>query len=157
MHETVSSTEDSLVAGGGRTSIGAEGKSDDQLTVSTERVRGISTRGGGEEVENPSKEDALEDGTDGYIISRKACRVGSLGTTESDRILGFVPRLACRALGRGAGPGGVENVSIVDVDGDGPLKGVRPKAGSGCVGEGVRLSLIGESWVRCMEPITDSV
>jgi hypothetical protein len=70
MLETVSSTEDA-VASGGRTTTGAEGKSDDQVTVSIDRLRGISTRGGGEAV-NPSIEDALEDGTPGYIMSRKA-------------------------------------------------------------------------------------
>lgn len=48
-------------------------------------------------------------------------------------------------------------MSMVDADGDGPLIDVQPKAGSGgTVGEGVRLSVIGESCVRCIEPATES-
>jgi hypothetical protein len=44
------------------------------------------------------------------------------------------------------GPEGVENVSIVDVDGEGPLSDTRPKAGSeGISGDGVLLSVIVES------------
>ena len=48
--------------------------------------------------------------------------------------------------------------STVDVDGDDPPFRVRLKAsGGGSVGEDVRLSSIGESWVRYKEPTTDSV
>ena len=55
------------------------------------------------------------------------------------------------------GPEGVEKVSIVDVDGEGPLGGMEPKGGSeGTAGEGVRLSVIGESWVQRIDPTTDS-
>jgi len=117
--------------------------------ASTERLGGISTRGG---------EDALEDGSLRFIMSSKDCRVGSLGTGRSDRTLEVVTRLACGALKGGAiEPEGVEIVSIVDVDGDGPPRGRQPNAGSGgTAGEGVRLSLIGESWVRRKEPTTDS-
>jgi len=117
--------------------------------VSTERLEGISTRGG---------EDALEDGSLRFIMSNKDCRVGSLGTARSDRTLEVVRRLACGALrGGGIGPEGVEIVSIVDVDGDGLPRGVQPNAGSGgTAGEGVRLSLIGESWARRKEPTTNS-
>jgi hypothetical protein len=80
-------------------------------------------------------------------MSIQVSRVGSLGTIKSRGTLrdGMRP-------GRGTPggptlmPEGVENVSIVDVDGDGPLSGVRPKAGSeGISGEGVRLSVIVES------------
>jgi hypothetical protein len=88
-------------------------------------------------------------------MSNKDCRVGSLGTARSDRTLEVVTRLACGALRGGAiGPESVEIVSIVDED---PPRGLQPNAGSGGTGgEGVRLSLIGESWVRCKEPTTDS-
>ncbi len=142
----VSSNEDTLARSGGGTSIGAEGKSDDQRMASTERLGGISTRGG---------EDALEDGSLRFIMSSKDCRVGSLGTARSDRTLEVVPRLARGALRGGAiEPEGVVIVSIVDVDGDGPLRGVRPNTGT--AGEGVRLSLIGESWEWRKEPTTDS-
>lgn len=91
-------------------------------------------------------------------MSNNDCRVKSLDTATSDRILEAVTRLACRALREGAiGPEGVEIVSIVDVDGDGPPRGLQPNAGSGgTAGEGVRLSLMGESWVRRKEPTTDS-
>jgi len=151
------STEDTLVRGGCM-STGAEGKSDDQRTVSTERLEGTSTTLGGEERREGTVEDGSMDGTLGYIMSRKACRIGSLGTTESDRSLKVVPRLACATLGEAAiGPEGVENVSVGDVDGD-ATRGVRPKAGSGGnSGEGVRLSVIGESRVWRKEPTTDSV
>jgi hypothetical protein len=150
--------EDALARSGGGTSTGAEGKSDDQRTASTERPKGISTRGG-EEVENPSTEDALGDSSLRFIMSRKDCGVESLGTTKSGRILEIVTRPACGALEGGTiEPEGVEIVSIVDVGGDGPLRGVRPNGGSGgmAAGEGVRLSLIGESWVWRKEPTTDS-
>ena len=147
----VSSNDDTLARSGGGTSTGAEGKSDDQRMASTERLGGISTRGG---------EDALEDGSLKFIMSNKDCRVGSLSTARSDRTLEVVTRLACGTLRGGAiGPEGVEIVSIVEVDGDGPPSGVRPNAGieiEWTAGEEVRLSLIGESWVRCKEPTTDS-
>ncbi len=125
--------------------------------ASTERLGGISTRGG-EESENPLTEDALEGGSLRFIMSNKDCRLGSLGTTQSDRTLEVVAKLACGTLWEGAiGPEGVETVSIVDVDGDGPPGGVQPNAGSGGnTGEGVRLSLIGERLVRRKEPTTDS-
>ncbi len=155
----VSSNEDTLARSGGGTRTGAEGKSDDQRTDSTERLKGISTRGG-EEVENPSTEDALGDSSLRFIMSSKDCGVGSLGITKSGRILEVVTRPACGALEGGTiEPEGVEIVSIVDVGGDGPLKGVQPNGGNGgtvAAGEGVRLSLIGESWVRRKEPTTDS-
>lgn len=139
----VSSNEDTLARSGGGTSTGAEGKSDDQRMASTERLGGTSTRGG---------EDALEDGSLRFIMSNKDCCIGSLGTARSDRTL------ACGGLRGGAiWPEGVEIVSIVDVDGDGPPRGVQPNAGNGgTAGDGVRLSLIGESWVRRKEPTTDS-
>jgi hypothetical protein len=108
----VSSNEDTLARSGGGTSTGAEGKSDDHRTASTERLGTISTRG---------DEDALEDGSPKFIMSSKDCRVGSLGTARSDRTLEVVTRLACGALMGGAiGPEGVEIVSIVDEDSDGP-------------------------------------
>jgi hypothetical protein len=101
-------------------------------------------------------DDALDDVSLGYITSIQVCRVGSLGTIKSPGTLRDV-----RRPGRGPptfGPEGVENVSVVDVDGDGPLSGVRPKAGSGGIaGEGVRLSVIVERRVRRIEPTTDSV
>jgi hypothetical protein len=146
----VSSNEDTLARSGGGASTGAEGKSDDQRMASTERLGGISTRGEG----------TLEDGSLRLIMSNK-CRVGSLSTARSDRTLEVVTRLACGTLRGGAiGPEGVEIVSIVEVDGDGPPSGVtevQPNSRiEGTPGEGVRLSLIGESWVRCKEPTTDS-
>lgn len=113
----------------------------------------MSTRGG-EEIEKSVIEGELEDGTLGYIMSINDSRVGSLGAPASGRTL------TCEALaGEAIGPEGVRIVSIVvDVDGDGLPFGVRPKAGGGgTAGEEVRLSLIGESWVRCKEPTTDSV
>jgi len=104
-------------------------------------------------------DDALEDVSLGYIMSIQVCRVGSLGTIKSRGTLKDVIR-----PGRGAPGGptfraeGVENVSIDDVDGDGPLSDVRPKGGSdGTGGEGVVLSVIRESCVWHMEPTTDSV
>ena len=119
---------------------------------SIERLEGISTRGG-EDIEKSVIEGALEDGTLGYIMSINASRVRSLGAPKSGRTLD------CEALaGEAIAPGGVDSVSTVDVDGDGPPFGVRPKAGGGgTVGEEVRLSSIGESWVRYKEPTTDSV
>lgn len=106
--------------------------------------------------EGREMDDALDEVSLGYITSIQVCRVGSLGTIKSPGTLRDVIK-----PGRGAPtfrPEGVENVSVVDVDGDGPLSGVRPKAGSGGIaGEGVRLSVIGESWVRRIEPTTDSV
>lgn len=120
---------------------------------SIDRLEGISTRGG-EEIEKSVIEGELEDGTLGYIMSINDSRVGSLGAPASGRTL------ACETLaGEAIGPEGVRIVSIVvDVDGDGLPFGVRPKAGGGgTAGEEVRLSLIGESWVRCKEPTTDSV
>jgi hypothetical protein len=105
-------------------------------------------------------DDPLEDDSLGYIMSIQVWRVGSLGSPKSRGILRDViwP-------GRGASegpptirPDGVEKVSIVDVDGDDPLSGVRPKAGrEGIAGEDVRLSVMGESREWCMEPTTDSV
>ena len=119
---------------------------------SIERLEGISTRGG-EEMEKSVIEGALEDGTLGYIMSIKASRVRSLGAPKSSRTL------ACEAFaGEEIAPGGVDNVSTVDVEGDGPPFGVRPKAGGGgTLGDDVRLSSMGESWVRYKEPTTDSV
>jgi len=157
----VSSNEDTLARRGGGTSTGAEGKSDDQRMDSTERLGGISTRGGAKGLSNDQSTrggGTLEDGSLRFVMSSKDCRVGSLGAARSDRTLEVVKKLACGALGGGAiGPVGVEIVSIVDVDGDGPPRGVQPNAGSGgTAGEGVRLSLIGESWVRRKEPTTDS-
>lgn len=80
-------------------------------------------------------------------MSIQVSRVGSLGTIKSRGTLRDVMK-----LGRGApggptlGPEGVENVSIVDVDGEGPLSDTRPKAGSeGISGDGVLLSVIVES------------
>jgi hypothetical protein len=53
---------------------------------------------------------------------------------------------------------GVENVSIEDVDGEGPFAGVRPKAGGGgTVDDGEVLSVIGERFVLRKDPTTDSV
>jgi len=144
----VSSNEDTLARSGGGTSTGAEGKSDDQRMASIERLGGISTREG---------EDALEDGSLRFIMSNRDCRVEPWGTARSDRTLEVVTRLACGGLRGGAiRLEGVGIVSIVDVDGDGPPRGVQPNAGDGTTGEGVRLSLIGESWVRRKEPTTDS-
>jgi len=145
----VSSNEDTLARSGGGSSTGADGKSDVQRMASTERLGGISTRGGKE---------ALEDRSLRFIMSYKDRRVVSLGTARFDGTLEVVTRLACEALGGGAiWPEGVESVSIVNVDGDGPPRGVQPNAGSGgTAGEGVRLSLIVESWVRRKEPTTDS-
>ena len=106
--------------------------------------------------EGREMDDALDDVSLGYITSIQVCRAGSLGNIKSPGALRDVIR-----PGRGPPtfrPEGVENVSVVDVDGDGPLRGARPKAGSGGIaGEGVRLSVIGESWVRRIEPTTDSV
>ena len=53
----------------------------------------------------------------------------------------------------------MENVSIEDVDGDGPFAGVRPNAGGGGTADDdweVR-SVIGESEVLRIDPTTDSV
>jgi hypothetical protein len=53
---------------------------------------------------------------------------------------------------------GVENVSIEDVDGEGPFAGVRPNAsGGGIADEGEDLSVIVESRPLCMNPTTVSV
>jgi hypothetical protein len=53
---------------------------------------------------------------------------------------------------------GVENVSIEDVDGDGPLAGVRPNAGGGGTADDWEvLSVIGERRVLHIDPTTDSV
>ena len=54
---------------------------------------------------------------------------------------------------------GVENVSIEDVEGEGPFAGVRPNAGGGGTADDdweVR-SVIGESEVLRIDPTTDSV
>ncbi|KAI0296505.1 hypothetical protein B0F90DRAFT_1033470 [Multifurca ochricompacta] len=153
--ELLSTSEDTLVtqeeppSGAGRsTTTGADGKSDDQRTVSAERGGGISTRGGGEGIENPSSDDGLDDGSLGYIVPCQACGIGPLGTINSGRGTGgFTIR-----------PEGVENVSIEDVDGDDPLGGVRPKDGMvRTPDEGVRHSVIVERWVRRIDPTTDSV
>jgi hypothetical protein len=53
---------------------------------------------------------------------------------------------------------GVENVSIEDVDGEGPFAGVRPNAGGGGIADdGDVLSVIVESRLLCIDPTTDSV
>ena len=53
---------------------------------------------------------------------------------------------------------GVENVSIDDVDGDGPFAGVRPNAGGGgTVDDGEVLSVIGDNGALRKDPTTDSV
>ena len=53
---------------------------------------------------------------------------------------------------------GVENVSIEDVDGDGPFAGVWPNArGGGTVDDGEVLSVIGDNDVLRIDPTTDSV
>ena len=53
---------------------------------------------------------------------------------------------------------GVENVSIEDVDGDGPFAGVQPNAGGdGTVDDGEVLSVIGDNDVLRKDPTTDSV
>ena len=53
---------------------------------------------------------------------------------------------------------GVENVSIEDVDGDGPFVGVRPNTGGGgMVDNGEVLSVIGDNDVLRIDPTTDSV
>lgn len=129
--------------------------------ASTERLGGISARGGAKGLSNDQSTrggEALEDRSLRFVMSSKDCRVGSLGTARCGRTLEFSTRLGRVAFGGGAiEPGGVEIVSIVDVDGDGPPRGVQLNAGSGgTAGEGVRLSLIGESWVRRKEPTTDS-
>ena len=52
----------------------------------------------------------------------------------------------------------MENVSIEDVDGDGPFAGVRPNAGGGSmVDDGEVLSVIGDNDVLHKDPTTDSV
>ena len=52
----------------------------------------------------------------------------------------------------------MENVSIEDVDGEGPFAGVRPKAGGGgTVDDGEVLSVIGDNDVLRKDPTTDSV
>jgi hypothetical protein len=98
--------------------------------ASAERLGKISTRGG---------EDALGDGSLRSITSSKDCRVRLLSTATSDCSLEVVTRLACGALkGRATGPESVEIVSIMDVDGDSPPRGLQPNAGSGgTAGEGV--------------------
>jgi len=80
-------------------------------------------------------------------MSIQVSRVGSLGTIKSRGTLRDVIK-----PGRGAPggptlrPEGVENVSIADVDGEGPLSDARPKAGSEAIsGEGVLLSVMVES------------
>jgi len=110
---------------------------------------------GGEGIENPSKDDALENGSLGYLVS---IHIGSLGTTNSDCTLeGGTRPFRDAPGGPMIGPEGVEKVSIVDVDGEGPLGGMEPKAGSGgTAGEGVRLSVIGESCVQRIDSTTDS-
>jgi hypothetical protein len=161
----LSSRKDTLVtpegpsSGAGRsTTTGADGKSDDQRTDSTGRREGIS-HCGGEGIENPSIDGALEDGPLGYIIPSQVCGVRLSGTNNSDGTLEVVTRPASGAPGGfTVRPEGVENVSIVEVDGDGPFGGLRPKAGrEGTAGEGVRLSVIVESRVWRMDPTTDSV
>ena len=53
---------------------------------------------------------------------------------------------------------GVENVSIEDVDGDGPFAGVQPNArGNNAVDDGEVLSVIRDNDILCKDPTTDSV
>jgi hypothetical protein len=53
---------------------------------------------------------------------------------------------------------GVENVSMEDVDGDGPFAGVRPNAGGGgTVDDGEVLSVIGERALLRIDLTSDSV
>jgi hypothetical protein len=53
---------------------------------------------------------------------------------------------------------GVEDISIEDVDGDGPFAGVRPKArGRGTVDDGKVRSVVGESVLLRIDTVTDSV
>ena len=75
------------------------------------------------------------------------------GAPNSARILD------CGAsVGEAIAPEGVDSVSTVNVNGDGPPFGVRLKASGGrTVSKDVRLSSIGESWGRYKEPTTDSV
>jgi hypothetical protein len=53
---------------------------------------------------------------------------------------------------------GVENVSIEDVDGEGPLAGVRPNAGGGgTADDGDVLLVIVDSRLLCIDPTIDAV
>ena len=81
------------------------------------------------------------------------------GATESDRAAVDTENLL------GGTPGGfrttregVENVSVDEVAGDGPFAGVRPKAGGvGTADDWDVLSVIGDSEVLRIDPMTDSV
>jgi hypothetical protein len=160
----LSSCEDILVrpspVAGRSTTTGAVGKSDDQRTESTGRRGGSSTRGG-EAIDNPSIDGAVDEGPLGYIILSQFCGIWLSATNGSDRTLEVGTRPARSALGGPTvKPEGVENVSIVEVGGDEPFGRVpRKDGGEGTIGdsEGVRLSVIVERWVRRMDPTTDSV
>jgi hypothetical protein len=115
--------------------------------------------GGGDGIENPSIDGALEGGLFGYIMPSHVCGVWLSDTNNSDRTLEVVTRPAREAQrGFTVRPEGVQNVSNVGLEGDGPFGSVRPNAGSeGTAGEGVRLSVMVESWVRRTDSTTDSV
>lgn len=82
----------------------------------------------------------------GYTIPNQFGGICPGGTT-SDRGAVDTENLLCgTAGGFKMTREGVENVSIEDVDGDGPFAGVRPKAGGvGTADDGEVLSEIGES------------
>lgn len=104
---------------------------------------------------NSSMDDTIEEDR-GYIPNQ----FGALcleGATDSDRGAVDTENLLCGTVGGFRKmPEGVENVSIEDVDGDGPFAGARPKAG-GTAEDGEVLSVIGESDVLRIDPTTDSV
>ncbi len=72
----------------------------------------------------PSTDDMVEEDR-GYTIPNQCGAVCPEGAVDTENLL------CGTAGGIRVTPEGVENVSIEDVDGDGPFAGVRPKAGGG--------------------------
>lgn len=99
----------------------------------------------------PSTDETVE-AVRGYIVPNQLGAICPEGTVDTENLLGGTPG-GFRMI-----PDGVENVSIEDVDGDGPFAGARPKGGGGGIADDWEvLSVIGESGVLRIDPTTDSV